>query len=70
MIIPADRLSPEALREIVEEFVTGDMPEDWSAETPLDVKVDQVMKQINEGLAEIRFDPIAKTCGVFVKEEE
>ena len=69
MIIPADRLSPEALRAIVEEFVTGEMPEDWSTENPLDVRVAQVMDQINNGLVEIRFDPGAKTCGLFEMEK-
>ncbi|MBF0582842.1 MAG: YheU family protein [Magnetococcales bacterium] len=70
MIIPADRLTPEALRAIVEAFVTSDMPEDWSTELPLAVKVAQVIRQIHAGLAEIRFDPITESCGVFMKEEK
>ena len=46
MIIPANRLSPEALREIIEEFVTRDMSEDCSTDIPLDAKVAQVMEQL------------------------
>ncbi|MEO5334094.1 MAG: YheU family protein [Magnetococcus sp. YQC-5] len=65
MVIPADRLSPEALREIIEDFVTRDMSEDCSTEVPLDVKVAQVMEQLRKGLIEIRYDVDAESCGLF-----
>ena len=68
MIIPANRLSPDALREIIEEFITRDMPEDCSADEPLDVKVAQIMEHLRNGLIEIRYDMEAETCGLFEKE--
>lgn len=68
MVIPANRLSPEALREIIEEFVTRDMSEDCSTDIPLDVKVARVMEQLRKGLIEIRYDVDAESCGLFEKE--
>ncbi len=68
MVIPANRLSHEALQEIIEEFVTRDMPEDCSTEVPLDVKVAQVMEHLRKGLIEIRYDVDTESCGLFEKE--
>ncbi len=69
MVIPANRLSPEALQEIIEEFVTRDMSEDCSTDIPLDVKVVQVMEQLRKGLIEIRYDVDTESCGLFEKEQ-
>ena len=68
MVIPANRLDPETLRVLIEEFVTRDMSEDCSTEVPLDVKVAQVMEQLRKGLIEIRYDVDAESCGLFEKE--
>ena len=68
MVIPANRLDPETLRVIIEEFVTRDIPEDCSTDVPLDVKVAQVMEQLRKGLIEIRYDVDAESCGLFEKE--
>ena len=58
--IPVDRLSPEALRAIIEEFVTRDGTELSEAE----IKVQQVSAQLACGLAEIWFDPTSGTCNI------
>ena len=68
MVIPANRLDPETLRVIIEEFVTRDIPEDCSTDVPLDVKVAQVMEQLRKGLIEIRYDVDTESCGLFEKE--
>ena len=68
MVIPANRLDPETLRVLIEEFVTRDMPEDCPTEVPLDVKVAQVMEQLRKGLIEIRYDVDTESCGLFEKE--
>ncbi|MBF0141622.1 MAG: YheU family protein [Magnetococcales bacterium] len=67
MVIPSDRLSQEALREIIEEFVTRDMPEDCSTEVPLDVKVAEVMEHLRKGMIEIRYDADTESCWIFEK---
>ena len=66
MVIPIDRLSPGTLREIIEEFITRDMPEDFSTEIPIDVKVAQIMEQLKSGLIEIRYDVDTESCKLFV----
>ncbi|MEM1448822.1 MAG: YheU family protein [Planctomycetota bacterium] len=58
--IPLDRISPEALRAIIEEFVTRDGTELSEAE----VKVQQVSAQLASGRAEIWFDPTSGTCNI------
>lgn len=68
MVIPADRLSPEALRGVIEEFVTRDTPEDCSTEIPLDVQVAQVMEQLRKGVIEIRYDAETESFGLFETE--
>lgn len=60
--IPVDRLSPEALRNIIEEFVTRDGTELSDAET----KVKQVTALLDRGLAEIWFESSSGTCNILV----
>ena len=68
MDIPVDRLSPEVLCALAEEFVTREGTDYGAVEASLDVKVAQVLDQIRQGLALIRFDPKTQTCGLFLKE--
>lgn len=58
--IPYDRLSPEALRNVIEEFVTRDGTELSDAE----VKVAQVTALLAKGLVEIWFEPSTGTCNI------
>lgn len=60
--IPFERLSPEALRNVIEEFVTRDGTELSDAET----KVEQVTALLERGLAEIWFEPSSGTCNILV----
>ncbi len=69
VVVPHGRLSPEALREIIEDCITGEMSEDWSSEGPIETKIAQVMNKLDQGLIEIRFDMATKTCGMFEKEK-
>lgn len=57
MEIPLDRLSPEALRGLVEAFVLREGTDYGLEEIPLAVKVAQVIAQLREGRARILFDP-------------
>ncbi|WP_193771262.1 YheU family protein [Candidatus Magnetaquicoccus inordinatus] len=69
IVVPADRLSPAALQSVIEDFITVQMPEDWSAEEPVATKVAQIKTMISRGLIEIRFDPQTQSCGLFEKVE-
>ena len=68
MDIPHDRLTPEALHTLAEEFVTQEGTDYGAVEASREVKVTQVLEQIKQGLVIIRFDPLTQTCGLFPKE--
>jgi uncharacterized protein YheU (UPF0270 family) len=55
--VPLDDLSPEALRGIVEEFVTRESTDYGAVSKSFEQKVADVMRQLNDGRARIIFDP-------------
>lgn len=54
--IPLDRIRPETLRKMVEEFVTRDWSELADSEYTMDEKVDQVLKQLHDKRVRIVYD--------------
>lgn len=62
MIIPYATLSPEALRGVVEEFVSREGTEYGARDYSLEEKVDQVIAQLRQGEALIDYDPDTRTC--------
>jgi len=58
--IPPGDLEPEALRGVIEEFVTRDGTDLAEATT----KIEQVEQQLRRGLVEIWFDPESRTCNI------
>lgn len=58
--IPWEDLSPDALRTIVEEFVTRDGTEHTEGER----KVAQVMALLEKGDVEIWFDEVTRSCNI------
>lgn len=58
--IPLDQLSEEALRAIVEEFVTRDGTEHTEGAR----KVAQVLALLERGDAEVWFDEKTRTCNI------
>ncbi len=68
MHIPHTALSPEALQNLIEEFVTREGT-DYGAHTySLADKVKQVRRQIETGRAFILYDPRSSTCHIEVRE--
>ena len=59
--VPRDALSPDALRALVEEFVTRDGTDYGAVERGLDAKVANVMRQLERGEVRIVFDPDSET---------
>jgi uncharacterized protein YheU (UPF0270 family) len=59
--VPPSALSPEALRALVEEFVTRDGTDYGAVERSLDAKVADVLRQIDRGEVRIVFDPDSET---------
>jgi uncharacterized protein YheU (UPF0270 family) len=60
MRVPHTLLSQEALRAVVEEFVTRDGTDHTSVEQ----RVVDVLCQLDEGRAELHFDDAMKTCNI------
>jgi uncharacterized protein YheU (UPF0270 family) len=67
--LPFDALSPEALRNLVEEFVTRDGTDYGAIERSVEQKIAQVMQQIRAGEARLTFDPETETANIVVAEK-
>ena len=59
-----DQLSPEALRSLIEEFVTRDGTDYGTVEQSVDEKIAQVSAQLASGEARLVFDPTAQTTNI------
>ena len=62
--IPLDALTPEALRGLVEEFVTRDGTDYGAVERTVEEKVARVLAQLRSGEARVVFDPETETAGI------
>lgn len=69
MIIPFLKLSREALRGVIEEFVTRDGTDYGFIETDLQQKIDIVLRQLKRGEAFIVYDQDAETTTILSKED-
>ncbi|NLX94719.1 MAG: YheU family protein [Rhodopirellula sp.] len=58
MRIPHTELSPVALRAVVEEFVTRD----GTDHSPVELRIETVLRQLDAGRVELHFDAEAETC--------
>ena len=59
-----DQLSPEALRGLVEEFVTRDGTDYGAVERSVEEKIAGVMAQLAAGEARIVFDPETESTNI------
>ncbi len=59
-----DDLSPEALRGLVEEFVTRDGTDYGAVERGVEDKIAQVLAQLRSGEARLVFDPETETANI------
>ena len=60
MLIPHNELEPATLRRVIEEFVTRD----GSDLSPVDARIEAVLKQLENGRAQLHFDEDSKTCNI------
>lgn len=67
--IPPDQLSPEALRGLVEEFVSRDGTDYGAVERSLEQKVRDVLRQLERGEARIVFDPETESVNVVTSDQ-
>jgi hypothetical protein len=69
MIIPHQQLSPDTLQALVEEFVTRDGTDYGDAEVGMAQKAQQVMRQLEHGVAVILFDTVTESCSIVRRED-
>jgi len=62
--VPASALSADALRGLIEEFVTRDGTDYGVRERTLDEKVRDVLRQIERGEVKIMFDPATHSANL------
>jgi uncharacterized protein len=64
MIIPYHMLSPEALRGVIEAFVTREGTDYGVQDVPLATKVLQVRQQLDAGTAVLVYDEDTESCTI------
>ena len=68
MIIPHEKLSPEALNGLIEEFVTRPGTDTGYTKTTLEQNFDMVKRQLKRGDVFVVYDEKSKTANVVPKE--
>jgi uncharacterized protein YheU (UPF0270 family) len=69
MIIPCDKLSPEALKGLIEEFVTRDGTDTGYSKKSLEQDVAMVKSQLRKGDAVIVYDQSTQTINIVTKDD-
>jgi len=64
--VPFEALSSEALRNLIEEFVTREWSELSDSGYSLEDKVAQVLRQLKEKKVKVVFDSISNTANIVV----
>jgi len=67
--ISCEKLSPETLQAVIEEYVTRNGTDYGEIEVPLEQKVRQVHRELVSGKALILFDTIDQTCNIVSKDD-
>lgn len=67
MIIPWKMIAQETLQNLVETMVSSEGTDNGNL-TTMDEKVDEVMKQLTEGIAIVTFDELTDSFSIKLKE--
>lgn len=62
--IPLNRINPDTLRMMIEEFVTREWSELADSGFTLEQKIEQVMQQLKSRQARIVFDSVSETWNI------
>ncbi len=69
MLIPHDQLTPDALRRLIEDFVTRNGTDYGDIEVALKTKIEQVMRQLKNGEVVIAYNQDEAYCNIITKED-
>ena len=67
--VPPDNLRPETLQVLIEEFVTRNGAVHGHTDTPLDVMVAGIQRQLQSGEVAVVYDAETETCTIVPKEQ-
>ena len=67
--IPVNRLSPEALQGVIEEFISRAGTDYGEIEAPVETKFRQVKCKLENGLAVLIFDDETETTNIFLGDD-
>jgi uncharacterized protein len=67
--IPVNKLSPEALQGVIEEFITRSGTDYGEVEAPMLTKFRQVKYKLENGSAVIIFDDETETTNIFLADD-
>jgi len=67
--IPVNKLSPEALKGIIEEFISRDGTDYGKVEASEETKFRYVKQKLGKGLAVLIFDDEAETTNIFLADD-
>ena len=67
--IPIDRLKPDILLSVIEEFVTRSGTDYGEREVPTDIKIKEVGHLLETGLAVLLYDEETETCNIFLADD-
>jgi uncharacterized protein len=67
--IPVNKLSPEALQGVIEEFITRAGTDYGEVEVPTETKFRQVKYKLENGLAVLIFDDETETTNIFLADD-
>jgi len=64
VVVPLDRINPDTLRKMVEEFVTREWSDLADTDYTFEDKIEQVIQQMRDGRANVVFDLTSETCNI------
>ena len=67
--IPIDRLKPDILMSVIEEFITRSGTDYGEREVPTDIKIKEVRHLLETGLAVLLYDEETETCNIFLVDD-
>ncbi|MDD5285401.1 MAG: YheU family protein [Desulfuromonadaceae bacterium] len=68
VLVPLNRINPETLRKLVEEFVTREWSELADANHTFEEKIEQVLRQLKENKACVVFDLTTESFNIIPHE--
>ena len=67
--IPVNKLSPEALKGVIEEFISRAGADYGETEVPSDIKFRRVKQKLGAGSAVLIFDDETETTNIFLADD-